>query len=89
LSLQEYESFLPGGVRLRQLVDWVRQYLCFELAWDVRLHLKKQEVPPLRLARGARLGWTTWLGHRRAEEDAADVCLDAEVLIDPVRAGAA
>jgi type VI secretion system protein ImpH len=89
LSFSEYESFLPGGVRLRQLVDWVRQYLCFELAWDVRLHLKKQEVPPLRLARGARLGWTTWLGHRRADEDAADVCLDAEVLIDPVRAGAA
>jgi type VI secretion system protein ImpH len=89
LTLTDYESFLPGGAKLGQLVDWVRLYLCFELAWDVRLHLKKQEVPPLRLARGARLGWTTWLGHRRADEDAADVCLDAEVLIDPVRAGAA
>lgn len=89
LTLTQYESLLPGGNRLRQLVDWVRLYLCFELEWDVRLHLSKQEVPALRLAAGARLGWTSWLGHRRIDEDAADVCLNAEALIDPVRAGAA
>ncbi len=89
LSLEQYESFLPGGARLQQLVDWVRTYLDFELQWDVRLRMKKQEVPRLRLAQGARLGWTTWLGQRRVDEDATDLCLDAEALIDPARAGAA
>lgn len=82
LTLAEYESFLPGGMPLRKLVDWVRQYLCFELDWDLRLVLKRDEVPPLRLDRRARLGWTTWLGHRRARTDAGDLCLDAEAFVD-------
>lgn len=89
LTLVQYESFLPGGARLRQLVDWVRTYLDFELEWDVRLRMKKQDVPLMRLAHGARLGWTTWLGQRRVDEDATDLCLNAEASIDPGRAGAA
>jgi type VI secretion system protein ImpH len=85
LSLTEYESFLPGGVPLRKLVDWVRFYLSFELDWDVRLLLRKREVPPLKLGRGGRLGWTTWLGERRTDADADELCLDAEAFVD--RAG--
>ncbi len=101
LTLAEYESFLPtslelrsgGGApkpqcgegALRKLVDWIRLYLCFELDWDVRLVLKRDEVPPLKLARGGRLGWTTWLGHRHAQTDAGDLRLNAEAFMD--RAG--
>jgi type VI secretion system protein ImpH len=78
LGLGEYESFLPGGLPLAKLVDWVRLYLGFELDWDLHLLLQRQEVPRLRLGRGARLGWTSWLGSRRSAHDADDVCLDAE-----------
>ena len=90
LTLDQYESFLPaspeppsgeggpGGAPLRQLVDWVRMYLCFELDWDVRLILNQHEVPSLRLGGGQRLGWTTWLGRRRRNTHADDLCLDAE-----------
>ncbi len=56
LTLEQYEDFLPvtrvgkdgaraTGTRLRKLVDWVRLYLCLELDWDVRLHLKRADVP--------------------------------------------
>ena len=78
VSTCSIESFLPGGQPLRKLVDWVRTYLCFELDWDVRLMLKRTEVPGLMLGRGPRLGWTTWLGARRSSLDAGDLCLDAE-----------
>jgi type VI secretion system protein ImpH len=81
LTLPEYESFLPGGVRLGKLVDWVTFYLSLELDWDVRLVLKKDEVPPLTLDRRRRLGWTTWLGTRRTPRDADDLCLHAETVI--------
>jgi type VI secretion system protein ImpH len=81
LTLQQYESFLPGGMLLRKLVDWVRMYLCFELDWDVRLLLKQSEVPKLALGKRQRLGWTTWLGDRRADTSADDLCLDAEALL--------
>jgi len=82
LTFRQYESFLPGGQPLRQLVDWVRTYLCYELEWDVRLLLKRNEVPALMLGRGPRLGWTTWVGRRRSSEDAGDLCLNAEGLAD-------
>jgi type VI secretion system protein ImpH len=63
---------------LTQLVDWVRFYGCLELDWDARLKLLKREVPPLTLGKGRRLGWTTWLGTRRVDHDADDLCLHAE-----------
>jgi type VI secretion system protein ImpH len=103
LSLDQYESFLPappklrrseggparGGPSLKKLVDWVRMYLCFELDWDVRLLLKQNEVPSLTLGGGQQLGWTTWLGHRRTNTCADDLCLDAEALVDREGARAA
>jgi type VI secretion system protein ImpH len=99
LSLAQYRSFLPAALEPRQnhpggasmlakLVDWVRLYLCFELDWDVRLRLKKDEVPRLRLGREGWLGWTTWLGTRRVDRDADDLCLNAEAFIDRDRKAA-
>jgi type VI secretion system protein ImpH len=82
LDLAQYESFLPGGTRLQQLVAWVRSYRCFDLDWDVRLRLQKEEVPALRLGSQGRLGWTTWLGERCADTDAEDLCLAAEAFVN-------
>jgi len=81
LDLSQYESFLPGGAALVKLVAWVRQYLCFELEWDVRLVLKHDQVPKTRLGKFGRLGWTTWLGEARRTVDVADLTLDAERLL--------
>ncbi len=92
LTLAQYEAFLPSapgagpgldrrGALLRKLVDWVRFYLSFELDWDVRLTLEREEVPPLKLGLAGQLGWTTWLGTRRASSDAADLCLDGEMFV--------
>lgn len=93
LSLTEYESFLPDrrtgpggtgntGTQLRKLVDWVRFYLCFELDWDIRLRLKREQVPQLRLNGRVQLGWTTWLGTRTAPTDADDLCLNGEMFVE-------
>jgi type VI secretion system protein ImpH len=81
LGLDQYESFLPGGHRLGELVAWVRLYLNFELDWDVCLCLDRRQVPPLRFGEGRRLGWTTWLGGRRPDRDADDLCLNAEAFV--------
>lgn len=98
LTLAQYESFLPAvirggrpapeGGRLRELVDWVRFYLSFELDWDVRLHLKRDEVPAVRLGVAGQLGWTTWLGHRNGRSDADDLVLDGETCVAGGRAAA-
>jgi type VI secretion system protein ImpH len=78
LTLDQFEGFLPGTPALRQLVHWVRQYLCFELDWDVRLMLAPGAVPQLSLGGGQRVGWTAWLGRRRNDKAADDLCVDAE-----------
>lgn len=82
LTLDQYEAFLPGGTLIQKLVDWVRLYCCYEFEWDVRLVLRKDEVPPLTLGRSGRLGWTSWLGNRQAASDAGDLCFDAEAFAD-------
>jgi type VI secretion system protein ImpH len=78
LTLDEYKSFLPCGSRLRELADWVRTYVGFEFEWDLQLRLRRDDVPLTRLGGGTRLGWSSWLGHRRSEDDAADLALDVE-----------
>lgn len=88
LNLTRYLSLLPGGKALAQLTAIVRNHIGDELVWDAQLVLKKQEVPselslgepihahPSCMNGEARLGWTTWLGPRLTEDDAADLTLN-------------
>ena len=78
LNFDQYKSFLPGGKALQRLITWVKNYTGSELAWDVRLRLKRAEVPQLKLGQGQRLGWTTWLASKPLPHDAADLCLKPE-----------
>ncbi len=77
LSMADYQRLLPGGQSFRRLIPIVRNYAGDTLVWDVNLILKRDEVPPTMLGRQGRMGWTTWLGRRRTETDAADLFLDA------------
>ena len=76
LSLTEYERLLPGGESLHRLIPIVRNYAGDTLIWDVNLILRSEEVPPTRLGRAGRLGWTSWLMPRRGHSDAANLFLD-------------
>lgn len=82
LGYGDYQSFLPGGNRIRHLVVLVRNYAGDELAWDLNLILKKEEVPALRLDGQCRLGWTAWLGERPQKTDAEDLVLNAFAYAD-------
>ena len=77
MNFSTYRRLLPGGESLERLVALVRNYTGDELAWEVNMVLKRDEVPSLKLGEGGRLGWTTWLGDRRASEDADDLVLNA------------
>ncbi len=77
MGLEEFQRFLPGSESLRRVVAWVRNYLGDELLWDFNPILQKEEVPPLVLGEGTRLGWTTWLTSRPLPHDADDLKLDA------------
>lgn len=79
LTLAQYRSFLPGQPALRELRDWVRQLLGFEYVWDLRLLLRGNEVPALRIGRQSAapcsLGHDTWLGRNGPHAERGDLCL--------------
>src|SRR5262249_23120954 len=78
MDFDRYLDFLPGGRSLQRLVDWVHNYVGFEFDWEGQLVLARDEVPGIRLGPDGDLGWTTWLGARRAAGDAGDLILAPE-----------
>jgi type VI secretion system protein ImpH len=70
-----FERFLPGSPALGQLGAIVRNYVGYELDWDLQLILDRAQVPGVRLGEGARLGWSSWLGKALRDRDADDVVL--------------
>ena len=75
VDLATYEKMLPGGGSLVRLIAVVRNYVGDELAWDLNLLLRREEVPRTRLGEYGQLGWTTWLGNYNRDQAADDLML--------------
>lgn len=65
LTLAEYEQFVPGGSAYNQLRAWAVFFAGLECDVEVRLILRREDVPACELtaeeSQGPRLGWTTWM----------------------------
>lgn len=75
LDYEDYQRMLPGGDSMERLLAWVRNYAGTVLDWDVRLVLKRDQVPRLALGR-RRLGWTTYLASAPAVRDADQLLIN-------------
>ena len=63
LGINDYLSFLPPGDKTAELEEIVDQFNSDGLDYEVKLWLRREEVPSVMLgAPAARLGWATWLG---------------------------
>lgn len=73
LTLAQYEQFVPGGSAYSQLRTWALFFTGLECDVEVRLILRRAEVPACELteseSRGPRLGWTTWMKSREFTRD--------------------
>ena len=86
LEWARYAEFLPGGTALPELKAMVRQYVGFEFEWDLRLILRRADVPALRLqvvqkrqpAGGGALGLSAWLNPYRHAHDAGGLVINVE-----------
>ena len=74
LSFADYRRFLPDGRGYASLGDLVRLYIGVELAWELQLVLRREQVPLSWLGNSVMLGWTSWLGVP-ADRDADDLVL--------------
>ncbi len=93
LDWGRFSTLLPGSPALDQLQAMVRQYVGFEFNWDLRLILKRADVPAWALGtrRGVgMLGRTAWLNGGRRDADAADLVMNVEsIRRAPLRPSAA
>ncbi|QIB05951.1 type VI secretion system baseplate subunit TssG [Pseudomonas fluorescens] len=69
LDWQRFHEFLPIGTGYQPLCSLVRFTLRDPLEYDIRLVLRQQEIRELCMGEQntCRLGWTSWLGHERAD----------------------
>jgi type VI secretion system protein ImpH len=76
MGYRDFQRMLPGGDSLKRLKDWIRNYVGEELAWDLQLILRKDEVPPVSLGRSGLLGWSTWTQCQPLPRDADNLILN-------------
>ena len=75
LDFASFQRFLPGTDTVDRLVAIVRSFCGDEYDWDLKLVLKKDEVPAVQLGQQGLLGRTSWMDDRQRERDAEDACL--------------
>jgi len=72
LNIQTFRKFLPGGSEVSELNKLVRFYLLSHFSFDVKLLLRKEDVPAMRLgSKDVQIGWVSWLG--KPKEDVVSV----------------
>lgn len=80
LTLSQYEQFVPGGAAYSQLRTWAVFFAGLECDVEVRLILRREEVPacelPAAKSEGPRLGWTTWMKSQPFTRDPDETTFD-------------
>jgi len=64
MSLAKFQRFMPSGDLLRPIFSFVRYMVGIEYEFDIRVLLKRDEVPGCILGAESpapRLGWSTWI----------------------------
>ncbi|NNH32030.1 type VI secretion system baseplate subunit TssG, partial [Rhizobium sp. SEMIA 4085] len=74
LTLADYVAFLPGCERRETLQTAIRDLVGYGLDVDVRLVLRRDEVPAAKMG-AARIGQIAWLARPKDRSDADDLCI--------------
>lgn len=65
LDREAFDALLPGTPAWLRVTQLARLFVGPDTTFAVNLVLRAEEVPAARLAGGARLGWTSWMGSSR------------------------
>jgi type VI secretion system protein ImpH len=75
MGIEQYLDFLPSGTAYLPLQSLAKFAGRGELDFQVRLILKKEDVPPCELGGVPRLGWTSWAKTQPKQAHAGDTIL--------------
>jgi type VI secretion system protein ImpH len=60
-DLAEYESFLPGAKRSRDLSDVIFYYVGYRQEFEIELGIERRLAPTTKLGASGKLGLTSWM----------------------------
>ncbi|MDY7544843.1 type VI secretion system baseplate subunit TssG [Glaciimonas sp. CA11.2] len=78
LELDQYLRFTPQGNDLQALIEWVRAFIGYEYAWDVKLLIKKNQAPSACADTVHKLGYSTWLGKSQDHQPITGMVFEPE-----------
>lgn len=61
LRHEQFESLLPNGGRMDAMAAIVRNFTGDEIAWELRLVVRRDHVPATVIGRSGLLGWNSWM----------------------------
>lgn len=77
LAFDKFVKYLKIGSIYNQLISLTNFFVDTLQTFQIRLILKKEDVPQTTLNHNSRLGWTSWLKTKPFTQDPDDVILDS------------
>jgi len=75
MDREDFERFHRSGESYQRLQALLRHYFGLSFSWEIRLILKKEQVPSVQLGDQSRLAWNGWLAHNSALPEDKQVVL--------------
>lgn len=82
LDYNQFTDLLPGSKSLARLAAIVRNYVGDELGWDIKLLLKKDQIPIAKLGGTTKFGWTSWLYSDNRQNDYEETVINHTSIIN-------
>ncbi len=82
LNYEQFKSLLPGSKSLSRLAAIVRNYTGDELSWDIKLLLKRDQIPAVKLDGENQFGWTTWLHSDSRQNECEETIINYTSIIN-------
>ena len=82
LDYKQFIDLLPGSSSLARLAAIVRNYVGDELSWDLKLLLKKDQIPTVKLDGTNKFGWTSWLHSDNRQNECEETIINYASIIN-------
>ena len=68
-DIDHFQQYLPGSPAATAISDAIFLYIGEEFDWDMELAIPAGQITPVKLGKGVKLGWTSWMAPNWSKTD--------------------